>query len=93
MQFYDQTQCIFTWRVDGGEIEDAIRLTKSQFGKKLWPDLSFEDIKELIVCLLQPRKFQERDPRDKDANKQPNPELLRCIFFLIRFFSESLKDM
>ena len=93
MQFYDQTQCIFTWRVDGGEIEDAIRLTKSQFGKKLWPDLSFEDIKELIVCLLQPRKFQERDPKDKDANKQPNPELLRCIFFLIRFFSESLKDM
>lgn len=93
MKFYNETQCIFTWRVDGGEIEDAIRLTKSQFGKKLWPDLSFEDIKELLVCLLQPRKFRERNPTDKDANKQPNPELLRCIFFLVKFFRESLKDV
>lgn len=93
MHFYDQTQRIFTWRVDGGELEDAVRLTKSQFGKKLWPDLSFEDIKELIVCLLQPRKFQERNPADKDANKKPNPELLRCITFLVRFFRESLKDI
>ena len=91
MKFYDRTQCIFTWRVDGGEIEDAVRLTKSQFGKKLWPDLSFGDIKELVVCLLQPRKLRERNPKDKDASKQPNPELLRCIFFLIHFFRESIK--
>lgn len=90
MKFYDETQHIFTWRVDGGEIEDAIRLTKSQFGKKLWPDLSFGDIKELVVCLLQPPKLRERKPRDKDASKQPNPELLRCIFFLIHFFTERL---
>lgn len=91
MKFYDRTQRIFTWRVDGGEIEDAVRLTKSQFGKKLWPDLSFGDIKELVVCLLQPRKLRERNPKDKDASKQPNPELLRCIFFLIHFLRESLK--
>lgn len=91
MTFYDKTQRIFTWRVDGGEIEDAVRLTKSQFGKKLWPDLSFGDIRELVVCLLQPRKLRERNPKDKDASKQPNPELLRCIFFLIHFFRESLK--
>jgi len=91
MKFYDKTQRIFTWRVDGGEIEDAVRLTKSQFGKKLWPDLSFGDMKELVVCLLQPRKLRERNPKDKDASKQPNPELLRCIFFLIHFFRESVK--
>lgn len=91
MKFYDETQRIFTWRVDGGEIEDAIRLTKSQFGKKLWPDLSFGDIKDLVVCLLQPRKLRERNPKDKDASKQPNPELLRCIFFLIHFLRDSLK--
>ena len=92
MKFYNEMQHIFTWRVDGGEIEDAIRLTKSQFGKKLWPDLSFEEVKELVVCLLQPRKLRERNPKDKDASKQPNPELLRCIFFLINFFSQSLKE-
>ena len=91
MKFYDKTQRIFTWRVDGGEIEDAVRLTKSQFGKKLWPDLSFGDMKELVVCLLQPRKLRERNPKDKDASKQPNPELLRCILFLIHFFRESVK--
>jgi len=91
MKFYDKTQRIFTWRVDGGEIEDAVRLTKSQFGKKLWPDLSFGDMKELVVCLLQPRKLRERNPKDKDASKQPNPELLRCIFFLVHFFRESVK--
>ena len=92
MKFYEETQRIFTWRVDGGELEDAIRLTKSQFGKKCWPDLSFEDIKELVVCLLHPRKFQERNPTDKDANKRPNPELLRCIFFLVKFFTESIQN-
>lgn len=91
MKFYDKTQRIFTWRVDGGEIEDAVRLTKSQFGKKLWPDLSFGDLKKLVVCLLQPRKLRERNPKDKDASKQPNPELLRCTFFLIHFFRESIK--
>ena len=92
MKFYEETQRIFTWRVEGGEIEDTVRLTRSQFGKKLWPDLSLADIKELIVCLLQPRKFQERNPADKDANKQPNPELLRCIFFLVKFFRESIQN-
>lgn len=92
MKFYEKTQRIFTWHVDGGEIEDAIRLTKSQFGKKLWPDLSFEDVKELVVCLLQPRQFQERNPADRDVNKQPNPELLRCIFFLVKFFKESIQS-
>ena len=92
MKFYDETQRIFTWRVDGGEIEDAIRLTKSQFGKKLWPDLSFRDIKDLVICLLHPRKLRERNPKDKDASKQSNPELLRCIIFLIQFFRDSLKS-
>ena len=92
MTFYDDTQHMFTWRVDGGEIEDAVRLTKSQFGKKLWPDLSFEDIKDLVLCLLQPRKLRERNPKDKDASKQPNPELLRCIYFLIHFFKDNLKS-
>lgn len=92
MKFYEKTQRIFTWHVDGGEIEDAIRLTKSQFGMKLWPDLSFEDVKELVVCLLQPRHFQERNPADRDVNKQPNPELLRCIFFLVKFFKESIQS-
>lgn len=92
MKFYEETQRIFTWRVEGGEIEDTVRLTRSQFGKKIWPDLSLADIKELIVCLLQPRKFQERNPADKDANKQPNPELLRCIFFLVKFFRESIQN-
>ncbi|XP_022780644.1 uncharacterized protein LOC111321911 isoform X2 [Stylophora pistillata] len=89
MNFYDKMQHIFTWHVDGGEIEDAIRLTKSQFGKKLWPDLSFEEVKELVVGLLQPCKLQQGSSQDNNASKTPNPELLRCIFFLFDFFSQS----
>ena len=88
MKFYNETQRIFTWRVNGGEIEDAVRLTRSQFGKKLWPEMSFEDVKNLVICLLYPRKLRERNPKDRDATRGANPEVLRCIFFLIRFFRE-----
>ena len=89
MDFYEKEQWIFAWRCGGGEIEDVVRLTKSQFGKKLWSDMSQEDIKHMILSLLNPRKLLEVNPHDKEANKEANPELLRCIYFIITFFKQS----
>ncbi|XP_031574179.1 uncharacterized protein LOC116307981 [Actinia tenebrosa] len=91
MRFYDKELYFFTWRLMGGEIEDAVRLTRAQFGKKLWPDMLSAELKELIISLLDPRKLLLKDPKSKEATKQPNLEILRCIYFLIRFFRETLQ--
>lgn len=91
MRFYDRELYFFTWWLMGGEIEDAVRLTRAQFGKKLWPDMLSAELKELIKSLLDPRKLLLKDPKSKEATKQPNLEILRCINFLIRFFSQTLQ--
>lgn len=93
MRFYDKEMYFFTWWLMGGEIEDAVRLTRTHFGKKLWPDLLNAELKELIVTLLDPRKLLLKDPKSREASKGPNLEILRCIYFLIKFFKETLNDM
>jgi hypothetical protein len=91
MRFYDKELYFFTWWLMGGEIEDAVRLTRAQFGKKMWPDMLSAELKELIVSLLDPRKLLLKDPKSKDATKGPNLEILRCIYFIIRFFKDTLQ--
>lgn len=93
MRFYEKELYFFVWRLMGGEIEDAVRLTRSHFGKKLWPDMLNAELKELILTLLDPRKLLLKDPKSREASKGPNLEILRCIYFIIRFFKETLNDM
>ncbi|XP_048575736.1 uncharacterized protein LOC5509623 [Nematostella vectensis] len=93
IRFYEQNHYIFAWWPMGGEIEDAVRLTKAQFGKKLWPDMLSEEIKSFILSLIDPRKLLIKNPKDKEASKGPNLEILRCIYFIIRFFKETLEKI
>ena len=91
MQYYESEQNIFSWRVNNGEIEDAVRMTKSQFGKKLWGESSGQSLETLLLQLIQPKRLLHLNPKDKDGHTQPNREILRCIYFLIKFFKNNLE--
>ena len=92
MEYYEKEINIFSWRVNNGEIEDAVRLTKSQFGKKLWSEFSDHSLETLILQLIDPKKLLHLNPKDKDGHKEPNQEILRCIYFLLGFFKKFLEE-
>ena len=83
MEFYEAEEGIFAWRVGNGEIEDMVRVTKRNFAKKRWPDFTFDDFQTLIQDMLEPRRLG-----DGHAEQLPNPELLRCLYFILGFLQK-----
>ena len=84
MEFYEAEEGIFAWRVGNGEIEDMVRVTKRNFAKKKWPDFTFDDFQTLIQDMLhEPRRLG-----GDHAEQLPNPELLRCLYFILGFLQK-----
>ena len=83
MEFYEEEERIFAWRVGNGEIEDVVRVTKTNFAKKRWADFTFEAFQFLIQDMLEPSRLS-----NSNLGKQPNPELLRCFYFVLHFLQD-----
>ena len=76
VEFYESKERIFGWLVEGGEIEDLVRVTRSTFKKDDWKDFAFDEFQELIEEMLK----QENGP---------NPEILRCFYFILDFLQRN----
>lgn len=83
IEFYESEERIFAWRVGNGEIEDLVRVTKTNFAKKWWADFTFDAFQSLIENMLVPNSLS-----GGDFDNQSNPELLRCFYFIFRFLQD-----